>query len=123
MSGINKPIVECKAQLEPHKESAQFTTLTQQLNRVLGQKDHELKQRKKKKYLRDTNDYKQDQVFKWQLQLKDSNLTSTNSTPERDVCITSPQRDQEPSTPIRPSRLEPRGEHQAPRTPKPWWQN
>lgn len=55
---INKQIAECKAQLELHRELAQFTTLTEQLNRVLEQKDHEVSQRKKK------NDFKQDQVFK-----------------------------------------------------------
>ena len=58
MANINKQISECKTLLEGYKDSPSFVTLTNQLNKVLEQKDMEIKQRKKRKYLRDTHDYK-----------------------------------------------------------------
>lgn len=53
---INQQIDDCKLALETYKESASFGALTKQLNKVLEQKHLEIKQRKKRKYLRDTND-------------------------------------------------------------------
>lgn len=73
MAVINQQLAEFKDKLQSHKESPQFTALTSQLNRVLEQKYIEVKQKKKKKYARDLNDYKLDQVLKWQLNLKSDN--------------------------------------------------
>lgn len=73
MAVINQQLAKFKDKLQSHKESPQFTALTSQLNRVLEQKYIEVKQKKKKKYARDLNDYKLDQVLKWQLNLKSDN--------------------------------------------------
>lgn len=93
LSNINKQIAECKNILEGYKDSVSFTTLTNQLNKVLEQKDIEIKQRKKRKYLRDTNYYKLVQAFKWQFNLKDGRGGSMATSPKREVRIMSPRRD------------------------------
>lgn len=135
---INQHITECKSTLEPFKDTAPFTTLTKQLNKVLEQKDIEIKQRKKRKYLRDTNDYHLEQVFNWQVNLKQGKTESIASSPEREVRIITPRRESNYRTPERRPRT-PDGlkyerqpeieqsrtyrDDDGPRTPKPWWKN
>lgn len=46
-----------------------------------------MQQRKSKKYFRDINDYKTDQVFKWQNQIGENDPISTFSTLEKIVRI------------------------------------
>lgn len=133
---INQQIAECKTILDPFKETAPFSSLTQQLNKVLEQKDVELKQRKKRKYLRDTNDYQLEQVFNWQINAKQGKTGSIASSPDREVRIVSPRRNTYYRTPERRSRTPetPRYNQQkqweqsnthdnGSRTPKPWWRN
>lgn len=110
-----------------------------QLNKVLEQKDAEIKQRKRRKYLRDTNDYQLEQTFKWQVQLKQGRVGSTVSSPHREVRIVSPGREQRLRCPVQRyrspemSRMD-RGNRNGQgrpyrenntglRTPKPWWKN
>lgn len=114
--------------------------MTGQLNKVLKQKDLEIKQRKKSKYWRDTNDYRLHQTFKWQLKLNDGGNGSVMSSPEKEVRIMTPAREHRHGLPepIRPHGDEyPRShnshpyeesrpyrvEQNEPRTPKPWWKN
>lgn len=98
---INQQITECKIALEVHKDTPSFATLTNQLNKVLERKDIEIKQRKRRKYLRDTNNYKLEQSYKWQLNLKEGKTGSTTSSPEREVRIVTPNRDQRYRSPTR----------------------
>lgn len=138
LSMINQQITECKNILEPFKDTAPFITLTKQLNKVLEQKDIELKQRKKRKYLRDSNDYQLEQVFNWQINCKQGKTGSIASSPEREVRIVTPTNNSRYRTPERRSRTpeavryerQPEVEQErthrednGPRTPKPWWRN
>ena len=139
IANMNK-LIECKTSLESHKDTPSFATLTSQLNKVLEHKDLEIKQRKRRKYSRDTNDYRLHQTFKWQLNLKQGGDGSVSSSPDREVRIISPERDLRYRTPepgrsyeddhtrhprdhhINPPRPS-RDEHNEPRTPKQWWKN
>lgn len=104
-----------------------------------------MKQRKKRKYLRDTNDYQSEEVFNWQLNLKQGKTGSTTSSPEREVRIVTPRRESRYLTPERRrTTLEKRFRSPEPsrqpreydngqervyrkgnelRTPKSWWSN
>lgn len=76
-----------KKVLEPYKESSDFKKLATQLNKDLISKDLEGQQRKMKKYQRDIEDYKTEQVFKWQKKTDPIPSSSMYSTPEREVRI------------------------------------
>lgn len=78
-------IADLKEELEPHKDTTEFKTLMTQLNKDLAKKDKEVQQRKSKKHMRDTNDFCNGQVFKWQSQLGKTETLSTYSTPEKTV--------------------------------------
>lgn len=80
---LDQNIAEIREELETYKETTEFKTLTTQLNKDFTKKDREVQQRKSKKYIRDTNDFQNDQVFKWQSQLGKTNAISTYSTPEK----------------------------------------
>lgn len=84
---IDQTIAKLKDQLETHKETAEFLTLTIQLNKDLIKKDKEVQLRKSKKYSRDINDFKNDQVFKWQSQIGSNDPISAYSTPEKVVRV------------------------------------
>lgn len=60
---IDEVIGDIKEELEIHKESTEFITITAQLNKELLKKDKEVQNRKIKNYTRDFNDIKNDQVF------------------------------------------------------------
>lgn len=93
LATINKEIAECKVSLEIFKDTPPFESLTSQLNKVLEHKDVEIKQRKKRKYWRDTNDYRLHQTFQWQLKLKEGARGSVSSSPDKEVCIVTPPGD------------------------------
>lgn len=85
---LEQQITEYKSKLEPFKDRAEFVALANPLNSDLQFKDQETKNRKKNKYQRDKNDYATNQVFKWQNNVKEGDLASANSSPEREVRIT-----------------------------------
>lgn len=70
-------------ELEVFKETTEFKTYTTQLNKDLTKKDREVQQKKSKKYIRDINDFRNGQVFKWQNQVEKTDTSSTYSTPEK----------------------------------------
>lgn len=61
----------------------EFTTLSNQLNKDMVQKDRDTAARKKRKFLRGTKDYQEETAFKWQSNIV--TVPSTFSTPEREV--------------------------------------
>lgn len=71
--------------------------MTTQLNKDLTKKDREVQQRKSIKYIRDINDFRNDQVFKWQSQLGKADAVSTYSTPEKLVRVYSQQTHEPPT--------------------------
>lgn len=133
---INQQIAEYKNALEAYKDTPAFTTLTIQLNRVLEKKDIDIKQRKRRKYLRDTNYYQLEQSYKWQLNLKEGRNGSVTSAPEREVRMFTPIKEQRQRSPVRYYENEQerqsrnymeetptQQQYNGPRTPRPWWQN
>lgn len=58
LSRIEGNIRQLKENLEPNKDTAEFKTLAEQLNKNMIQKDKENKQRKIRKFQTYCNDYK-----------------------------------------------------------------
>lgn len=106
---IDQNIAEIREELEVFKETTEFKTYTTQLNKDLTKKDREVQQRKSKKYIRDINDFRNDQAFKWQSQLGKTDTGSTYSTPEKIVRVHSQQMNEPPlQSPQRRGYYDPR---------------
>ncbi|OCT89896.1 hypothetical protein XELAEV_18018510mg [Xenopus laevis] len=60
---INKQVEEERSKLEENKEDNQFSALNDKIKSELMKIQQEIKIRKKKKFLRDTEDYKKGQVY------------------------------------------------------------
>lgn len=73
--------------MEPCNELPEFMTLMNQLNKELVQKDQEVKHSKRKKYQRDTCDYKDIHVFKWLSKLNEGRLLSTSTTLQKELKV------------------------------------
>lgn len=52
--------------IEPHKESEEFLRLSVELKNKLSKWDLEVQNQKNKKYIRDYDDFKNGNIFKWQ---------------------------------------------------------
>lgn len=88
---IDQNILEIREELELYKDTTEFKNLTTQLNKDLVKKDKKVQQRKSKKHIRDRNDFRNNQVFKWQSQIGKSDIGSTYYTPEKTVRVYSQQ--------------------------------
>ncbi|PIO13460.1 hypothetical protein AB205_0035140, partial [Aquarana catesbeiana] len=72
---LETQIAELKSSIESHKESEEFLRLSAELKNKLIKWDHETQNKKKKKYIRDADDFGKGIIYKWQTKSGD---TSTN---------------------------------------------
>lgn len=66
---LESKIAELKERIEPFQGTKEFLDKAQQLHTYLFKYDAEIQQKKLKKYHRDTKDFEQNQVYKWQAEL------------------------------------------------------
>lgn len=66
---LNKEISEIKEKLTPHMQEETYRIYNQELREIITMEGEEQKIKKRKKYLRDLEDYKTSRVFKWQLNM------------------------------------------------------
>lgn len=67
LNKLDEDITEVKLKLTPYKELEEYKNKSDNLKRVLEKEDIDQKIKKKKKYIRDNDDYKTNQVFKWRV--------------------------------------------------------
>lgn len=69
---LNKDISEIKDKLAPFMQDEAYKLYNQELREIITMEREEQKSKKRKKYLRDLEDYKSSKVFKWQLHMSGS---------------------------------------------------
>lgn len=73
MTQLDIQIMELKSTMESHKESEEFLRLSAELKNKLQKWDYEIQNKKKKKFIRDLEDFGRGNVYKWQLKSGDGN--------------------------------------------------
>lgn len=66
MTLLETQIAELKSSIESHKESEEFLRLAAELKNKLVKWDYETQNKKKKKYIRDFEDFGKGNIYKWQ---------------------------------------------------------
>lgn len=66
MTILDKQIGELKSKIEPLQNSPDFSRLSGELKNEMMKWDKEIQEKKKNKYIRDSDDYSKGDVFKWQ---------------------------------------------------------
>lgn len=66
MIQLETQIAELKHSIESHKESEEFLRLSAELKNKLVKWDYETQNKKKKKYIRDLEDFRKGNIYKWQ---------------------------------------------------------
>lgn len=67
LNKLDEEISEVKEKLSLYRESEEYKNKSDNLRKTLEKEDLDQKVKKKKKYMRDMEDYKSNQVFKWQV--------------------------------------------------------
>lgn len=67
LNKLDEEISEVKTKLIPYKELDEYRNKSDSLKKTLEKEDIDQKFKKKKKYSRDQEDYRTNQVFKWQI--------------------------------------------------------
>lgn len=92
---LDKQIKEIRDKMYPFRETPEYNKLMGELQKNMQKKDLENKNGKKKKYLRDLEDYQNKRVYRWQSTLENNNTvnsqTGTTNNQNEDTRTTHPQ--------------------------------
>lgn len=67
LNKLDEHLVDVKNKLSSYKELDEYKNKSDNLKKILEKEDLDQRSKKKKKYIRDLDDYKTSQVFKWQV--------------------------------------------------------
>lgn len=81
MKLLETQIRELKNIIEPHKESEELLRLSTELKNRLIKWDSEIQNKKNKTFVRDLDDFRKGNIFKWQMGPVDVAFTQTQPSP------------------------------------------
>lgn len=85
LNKLDEDITDVKTKLTPYKELDEYKNRSDSLKRILEKEDIDQKTKKKKKYSRDQEDYKTNQVFKWQIRRAALANGNTEQAPRQSI--------------------------------------